>query len=197
MLGRALSRRERGLLALGGVAVPLILIWTYVADPFLAEQGSVRERLSREVRTLRRYRELLGRRETIGRELAELRHRMDATRQELLPGETPALAAAALQARLAAAAGGAGVTLASQRTEKPVGRGEFLEIPVHVSFRAPIDALVRILKAIEASSLALDIPELSIRLPDPNMARDLEVEMFVSGFTLGRSHPDGSSTNRR
>lgn len=189
MLGRGLSQRERRLLGLAGVAVPLILFWSYVADPFLAEQGSVRERLAREERALGRYRELLGKRDNVAAELAELRNRLEATHRELLSGKTPALAAAALQARLTAAASSANVTLASQRTEKPIPHGDFLEIPVHVSFRAPIDALVKILKATETSPLALDIPELAIRVPDPNMPRDLQVEMVVSGFTLSQPIP--------
>lgn len=196
MLGRARSPREWRLLGLAGVAVPLILFWSYVADPFLAEQGAVRERLAQEERALSRYRQLLAKRETVTAELAELRSRLEATRRQLLPGDTPALAAAALQGRLASAASGANVTLATQRTEKPVAQGGFLEIPVHVSFRAPIDALVKILRAIETSRLALDIPELSVRLPDPKMARDLEVEMVVSGFTLSQSRGESGKQRR-
>lgn len=187
MLGRTLTARERRLFWLAGVAGPLILFWSYVADPFLAEQATVRERLAREERALHRYRELLAKQGQVTADLAELRRRLEITRQQLLPGETPALAAAALQARLAAAARGADVQLASQRPEKPVARGDFLEIPVHVSFRAPIGALVKILKAIETSPLALDVSELSIRVVDPNTPRDLQVEMVVSGFTLGGS----------
>ncbi|MFQ5830314.1 MAG: type II secretion system protein GspM [Candidatus Methylomirabilia bacterium] len=191
MLGRTLSERERRLLGLAGVAVPLILFWSYVADPFLTEQGSVRERLGQEERALNRSRELLVRKEKVAARRAELRDRLEVTRQQLLPGETPALAAAALQARLARAARGVGVSLASQRTERPIALGDFLEIPVHVRFQAPIDALARILKTIEASSLVLDVPELSIRVSDPKMPRDLEVEMVVSGFTLPSPSPSG------
>ncbi|MBI4607412.1 MAG: hypothetical protein HY726_00200 [Candidatus Rokubacteria bacterium] len=186
MRARTLGERERRLLWLAGVVVPLILFWSYVVDPFMAEQTLVRERLAREERALHRYRELLGKREQVTAELGALRRRLETTRQQLLPGETPALAAAALQARLAAAARGADVRLASQRPERPVEHGDFLEIPVHVSFRAPIEALVKILKAIETSPFALDIAELSVRVLDPKTPRDLQVEMVVSGFTLGQ-----------
>lgn len=190
MPGRALTGRERRFLWLGGVGVPLILLWSYVADPFLGEQAIVRERVVREERAIQRYRDLLGKQGHVAAELTALRARLASTRQQLLPGETPALAAAALQARLAAAARSAEVTLASQRPEKPVVRGDFLEIAVHVTFRAPIEALVKILKAIETSPLALDVPELSIRVVDPGAPRDLQVEMVVSGFTLGPSARD-------
>lgn len=83
----------------------------------------------------------------------------------LLGGVSDAIAGAALQERIQAIAGRAGLTLASTETLPAVAAGSYRRIGLRVAFSAPWPALVRLLQSVEEASPRMLTDELQLRGP--------------------------------
>lgn len=113
--------------------------------------------------------------------------RVQVADQAVLPGASPALAAAALQERLEGAARTTGTSIARVTFDPPEAGGDLSMVSVNIEIIATIPELARFLGEIEGGTPYLIVSELRLRrLPladdaDPRLA----TTMRVSGFSEG------------
>ncbi len=183
MIG-TLSRRERLIVILGGLAVVIAVGWTLVVEP-LAEQRRTRAELipTRE-ELLSRRQELLGRKQAIQEELAAVTGRLERASSRFLTDAAPAVAASELQKLTKEMAAQAGTEVRSERILPPVERGQLLEIPVELAVSGEIRQLVDLLARLEATQKLLTVQDLRVRVVNVSQPKDLLATLTVSGFLL-------------
>jgi Tfp pilus assembly protein PilO len=162
-VARKVSARERRLLV--GAAVVLV---AYVgARPFLGRLGELgpqsQRLLTEKARVIAAYRQAVGREGAQRAESDALEAAIGAYEGALLPGSTPALAAADLQTRLKELADKAGLKIKSEKILPQAKRDAYLEIPVQIVANGDIRNVRDFLIAVEASSMFIAVQEVSLR----------------------------------
>jgi len=105
---------------------------------------------------------------------------------KMIEGETPAIAAAALQGMLKAVIASRGGIISSDRVEKAEDAGKLKMITVTIDAVLPdTRALADALYAVETQTPYLIVRELDIRIRNFREPRDLMVKLKVSGLTGG------------
>jgi hypothetical protein len=105
----------------------------------------------------------------------------------MIEGQTPSLAAAALQNTIKGMITARGGTISSERAEKPEDTGKFKMITVTIDAILPdTRALGDTLYAIETQTPYLVVRELDTRIRNFKEPRDLMVKLKVSGLTGGK-----------
>lgn len=162
-MARPISRRERLLLLVALAALAALL----AARPHLGrltQIGPQAERLLEEkYRVIDAYRQAVAREGALQEQSAALAGQIADYEGSLLPGDTPALAAADLQTRLKQLADAAGLRIQSEKIMALVKRDAYLEIPVQIVTNGDIRNLKDFLVAVEASPVFIAVQEFSIR----------------------------------
>jgi Tfp pilus assembly protein PilO len=191
-VARAISARER-LLLLGAAA---LLAGYLGARPFfgrVADFGPRSGRLLAEKATvIAAYRQAVGREGSLKAEAETLASAIGGYEEALLPGTTPALAAADLQTRLKQLADRAGLKIQSEKILAHVKRGAYLEVPVQIVAAGDIRNLTDFLVAAEASPVFIAVQEVSLRVVKrqarivdtrpPAAADELQASMTLAGL---------------
>lgn len=118
---------------------------------------------------------------------AETSERVQVGDQALLPGDSPALAAAALQEQLENAARTTGTSIARVTIDPPEADGALSVVSVNIEIIATIRELGRFLREVEGGRPYLVVSELRLRrlpLSDDTEPR-LATTMRISGFSEG------------
>ncbi len=152
-------------------------------------RAELRERedaISVKERTLEKTMALIADKPGLEAKAAALAETRKAVRAKTIEGETPAIAAAALQGMLKAMIAARGGVISSDRVEKAEDAGKFKMITVTIDAvlpdtRARADALY----AVETQTPYLIVRELDVRIRNLREPRDLMVKMKVSGLTGG------------
>ena len=178
------SKRERGIIVLGGVGVVLVLGWIFVFEP-LAERARITSELvpSRE-QVLSRRLDLLARKDTIARDLERTNGEIERASARFLTEAAPAVAASELQKLTKEMAAQASTEIRSERILPPVERGEVLEIPVEIAVSGEIRQLVDLLARLEAAPKMLTVQDLRVRVVNVSQPKELLATLTVSGFIL-------------
>lgn len=162
-MARAVSRRERVLLVAAAVAVALYL----GARPLISRLGEfgpgAGRLLAEKTTVIAAYRQAVGREGALRAESEAVGTRIAAYEAALLPGATPALAAADLQTRLKQLADRAGMKIQSEKILAHVKKGAFLEIPVQIVANGDIRNLKDFVVAVESSAVFIAVQELGLR----------------------------------
>src|SRR5262245_25330643 len=123
----ALSRRERALVAVAGLAAIVIALYVYVVEPVRQRNAQEAELIPVREAKLERRRALIGQRAALTAELADADKRVAAESQRLLQGPTPPLAASELQKLVKDLAATVGVEVRSERVLPTVDRSGLVE----------------------------------------------------------------------
>lgn len=177
--------RQGRLLAGLATLVGVVLVWLAVIAP-LSGWYDARARMLGERRMLATHAERLVAR------LPALRARAEAVAASgslagsaLIPGSSDAVASAAIQEKVSAAAAARGLTLSSSEALPAAPAGQYRRIGVRVSIDAPFPVIVQLLLAIETARPSLLIDDLQMhgaRLIGQSDSTPLSVAFTVLGF---------------
>ena len=174
-------------LALGLTALALLVAWFGIVSPILGWYSGRAEQLAQRSVLARRMADLAA-------SLPQLEHQVvalpttKANPDALLPGETDAVAAAALQERVQEMASRAGAPLSSVEMLPAAQLGQFRRIGLRVAAQGDMTNVVRLLQSVEAAKPRLLVDELDLQchllLARPN-APDLDAKFVIYAFRAG------------
>ena len=137
-------------------------------------------------KTLKKYITLIADKPRIEAQLAARKEVKKTENSKLIEGQTPSVAAAALQSSVDVLITSRGGTISSERVEKLEEAGKLKIITVTVDAVLPdTRALSDTLYAIETQTPSLVVRELDARIRNFREPRDLTVKLKVSGLTGG------------
>lgn len=185
------NRQQRLYLALG--AVVLIVVLRYGTTWFFDYRDGVKADIRLSAQRLASAEKLLERAPQTQQQLNQLRNRYRATVAELVPGETPTLAAAELQDRISNLAAKNGVRIQTTQVLKDEAVGPFREVSLRVTASGEIRNLAGLLSELEFGDLRVTIPFLELsrrgasirRRSKPSQARAVSATFQVAGIVAG------------
>lgn len=149
-----------------------------------ADLASLREEQAVKGKLLDRYVALISEKPALEKEMASLREERKADDSKLIEGQTPSLAAAALQDIVKGVVTSRGGTISSERVGKQKDIGHFREINVSIDTLLPdVRALGDILYSLETRTPYLVIKEIDARIRNYRNPRDLMVKLEVMALT--------------
>lgn len=164
-----------------------LVMYQFVYLRIQADVASIKEGQSFKTKTLGKYITLISGKPQLGKKLVSLKESRTADDSKLIEGQTPSLAAAALQDIVKNTVTGSGGTISSERVVKPEDLGKFNVISVSIDTVLPDSrALSDILYSLETQTPYLIVKELDIRIRDFRNPRELMVKLDVSAITGGR-----------
>lgn len=160
-----LSARERRTVAVGAVAVTGIVLLTQFALPWLDRWSEREARIDAISEQVSRLEALAAAETGLAAAVEDLAARRDTAARRLLSGETPALAASALQTLLNGYAerSGVGVVRIEPEPAEPPAVGESLgRIPIRLTARGDVYGLVDLLFYLQNGETLLVVDELVV-----------------------------------
>ncbi len=183
------NQRERRLIVAGGVILALALIRFLVISPFLNYRANLRDDIEANRALLENASAYLARSTDTAKQRQALQARMKQLRAQLVPGDTPTLAAAALQDMLRNLANERGIEIQSTQVMRDDTVGDFKRIAVRITVTGEIRALAEFLNGIEHGPIRVTLPFLEISRRGAALrgkgARTLAVTLEVSAFIQG------------
>jgi hypothetical protein len=160
---RATDRQQRLYLALG--VVVLLVFARFATGWFMELRASVKDDVRLTAQRLATARRLAERAPETQKQFESLQTRYQATVAELVPGDTPTLAAAALQDRVSALASEKKVSVQTTQVLKDEPLGPFRQVSLRVTASGELHDLAEFLADLEFGPLRVSIPfiELSRR----------------------------------
>jgi Tfp pilus assembly protein PilO len=197
---RRLSKREKGLVALGFVILLLLIGRALVYDPLVARMRRTAEQLELEPQRLEKNLRYINRKPEIMANLDKARADLKTLEPLLLTGDTPSVSASDLQRTVQEFASRGGTQVVSTRVLNAESLGTFTRIPIQLEVSGLIDQVAGLIQGIESAPKLLVINEINIRSfaivgapprrPDGTSAlppQNLRVSLTVSGYI--RSQP--------
>jgi hypothetical protein len=183
--------KQRNRLLFVGIPVLAILaalmVYQYGYLRLQEELRSVKESEAVKVKTLQKYIDFAARKTEFEQKLAALKESRKADESKLIEGQTPSVAAAALQNSIKALVTAKGGSISSERVEKPEDVSKFKVVTVSIDgVVSDIRFLNEILFAMETQTPSLVVRELDARVRDFRDPRDLMVRLKISGMTSGK-----------
>jgi hypothetical protein len=167
------------------MAILLILVvYSYGYQGIHAEMASLKEAEASKAKTLAKYMALFAEKPEMEKQLAALKEERKAENSKLIEGQTPSIAAAALQETINGMITAHGGSVTSQRVGKPETLGKFTLITVSMDLTLPdVRALADILYAIETRTPYLVVKELDVRVTNFKEPKALGAKLDVSALT--------------
>lgn len=148
------------------------------------EVSATREAEAVKSKTLEKYVTLIAQKPEFEKQLASVKDQRKAEDRKIIEGQTPSLAAAALQNTVKSLITGKSGTISSERVEKPEVLGKFNVVSVSIDAVLPdAKALSDVLYAIETQTPYLVVKELDTRIRNINDPRELTVRLKVAALT--------------
>ena len=180
-----ISKREKGFLIVGGLAVLAYLGGVYVVEPFVASRTGLRAVIEENQALLERQELLASDRERYRRRAAALRSQLQQAGTRHFPGEKAPVVAAEIQGILHTFGQEAGVTIARQNVPPPKKVEMFTQVTVELSVRGEMRAIRDFIYRISTAPKMLTIPRLVIRGFPSQTTMPLSADLQVAGYMLG------------
>ncbi|HYC23045.1 MAG TPA: type II secretion system protein GspM [Candidatus Bathyarchaeia archaeon] len=160
---RATNRQER--LYLGLAVVVGLFVLRFGFTWFVDYRDGMKDDIRLSAERLANARRLVARGPEIAKELEQLRARYREATGQLIPGDSPTLAAAALQERVSMLAGQKNVSVQTTQVMKDEPLGPFRKVSLRVTASADLRELADFLTSLEFGPLRVSVPfiELSRR----------------------------------
>ncbi|MEE8448361.1 MAG: type II secretion system protein GspM [Thermodesulfobacteriota bacterium] len=178
-----IGAREKKAIVIAAVAVVAYLIYAIVISPTRERQERVQEELAASSLLLKKYQTVTAGRDQIRGELKQGTTELAQFESRLLTADKPPLAASQLQQIINQMATKVAIDIRSITILRPNENGPYVEIAIRVVFAGNSPKLKALLEEIEGHRLLLQVKELAINVINPNIERNLQVTMVVSGFT--------------
>ena len=185
---RTTNRQQRLYLALG--VVLLLVVGRIGISWFLDFRTEVKDDVRLTAQRLATAKRLAQRAPQTKKEFEALQTRYESTVAELVPGDTPTLAAAALQDRVSALASEKKVSVQTTQVLKDEALGPFRQVSLRITASGELHDLADFLTALEFGPLRVSIPfiELSRRgamVRKQGVGRTVSATIQISGVVQG------------
>jgi len=185
---RATNRQQRLYIGLG--VLLLLVVGRFSLTWFLDFRATLKDDVRMSSQRLATARRLAQRAPATQKEFESLKARYQATVAELVPGDTPTLAAAALQERVSALASEKKVSVQTTQVLKDEALGPFRQVSLRVTASGELHDLADFLTALEYGPLRVTIPfiELSRRgamVRKGGVGRTVSATIQVAGVVQG------------
>ncbi len=186
-----ISKRDKKVLMIGGLAVVLFLIINYVISPFIESENDIQEGTEQKEMLLQKYERVINQRGEIEKKLAKMKREQSGLNKKLLKGSTPSLAAAEMQKMLENISKKYDLELKSVKVKDAEESGEFLAIPLEIRLTTDLNSTRKFLADLEKNSKYLIIPKLKISVKNQRDPKEVIVTLVVTGFFMKKDAEKG------
>jgi general secretion pathway protein M len=183
------SARERRLIGAAGGVLGLFLVHLLVIAPFLSYRQDLQDEIAGHREKIENGKAYLARTADITRQREQLQKLYQQVHAQLVPGDTPTLAAANLQNTLHSLAGEKGVEIQSTQVMRDDAVGEFRRIAVRITVTGDLKQVADFLAGVEHGPTRVLIPFLEISRRGAALrgktARALSATIEVTAFLQG------------
>jgi len=179
------SKRERTIVVTTIAIVLIFLVVEFVIDPFLESQRRIQEQIPTKLKQLEKYRQFVEGKAQAEQHLKRVQQTAKQCTNMLLPGNTPALAAANLQEILKTLSAKNKIKIHSEKVLDPKAVDFFEQIPVQIDFTSSITDLTSFVYDLETYQKVLTITDLNIRVTNRRAPRDVRATIVVAGLMQG------------
>lgn len=183
------SARERRLIGAAGGVLGLFLVHLLVISPFLSYRQDLQDEIVAHREKLENAQSYLARTADITRQREQLQKLYQQVHAQLVPGDTPTLAAANLQNVLHSLAGEKGVEIQSTQVMRDDAVGEFRRIAVRITVTGELKQVADFLAGMEHGQTRVLVPFIEISRRGAVLrgkaARALSATIEVTAFLQG------------
>ena len=175
------NEREKRFLVIGGIAV-LLITGFYIFSWYSDTKKNVKDYSDARLFMLQKQIDKISGKENIQKRLETVVQELDRQEKTLLSGNTPPVAAAALQRFLKDTAASLQIEVKLERTLNPVDARYYLGIPVEIGFTAYTKELKELLLRLRKSPYLLNISEIQVRVTNISKPEEIYTTLVVTGF---------------
>ncbi len=179
-----ISKRDKKILTIGGVAVALFLFITYVISPFIESEQEIRENTEQREVLLQKYEKIINQKSEVEKDLTKMKRNLTKIKGKLLKGSTTSLAAAEMQKMLEKISKSHDLELKSVKVKDAEKEGDFLAIPLELRLTTDLNRTRKFLADLENNQKYLIIPQLKISVVNQRDPKEVIVTIVVTGFFM-------------
>ncbi|MEW6602594.1 MAG: GspMb/PilO family protein [Nitrospirota bacterium] len=176
-----INEREKRFLVIGGL-IALLIIGFYAFTWYGDAKKNVKEFSDARLLMLQKQQEKISGKENIQKRLEAVTQEIGRQEKTLLAGNTPPVAAAALQRLLKETAASLQIEIKQERTLNPVDGGVYLGIPVEIGFTSYTRGVKELLVRLRKSPFLLIVSEVQIRVTNISKPEEIYTTLVVTGF---------------
>ncbi len=176
-----INEREKKFLIIGGIAVVLIMVF-YLFSWYSDTKKSIKEYSDAKAFMLQRQINKISEQKYIEEKYRVVSQELEIQERTLLRGNTPPVAAAALQKFLKDTASSLNVVVKLERALNLVDAESYLGIPVEIGFTATTRELKDLLVKLRKSPFLLTVSEIKVRVTNISKPEDIYTTLVVTGF---------------
>ena len=176
-----INEREKRVLLIGGIAVILIVafhLFSWYADI----KKTVKEFSDARLIMLQKQINKIAEKDYLEKRLKAVEQEIERQEKMLLLGNTPPVAAAALQKILKDTASSLNIDVKLERTLNLVDGQFYLSIPVEIGFTSTTKELKELLVQLRKSPFLLTISEIKVRVTNISKPDEIYTTLVVTGF---------------
>ena len=158
-----LSARERRLAAAAVGALVLVGIRYGIIAPYLSYTARLEATIERDLKRIAKMQRYQARTDQVQERVQTLEQRFSVAQQQLVPGETPTLAAGNIQAHIQTLADQSGLQIVTTQVMREDTLGSFRKTTVQMTFRGDTPALANFLSGVEYGEWLLTVSRLEVR----------------------------------
>lgn len=176
-----INEREKRFLIIGGIIVALIIVF-YLMTWYADTKKGIQEYAEARRFVLQKQINRISEKEYIEKKHRSVQQELANQERTLLQGNTPPVAAAALQKFLKDTASSLNIDVKLERTLNVVEARHYLGIPVEIGFTASTREVKDLLLRLRKSPFLLTVAELKVRVTNISNPEDIYTTLVVTGF---------------
>jgi len=183
------NERERKVLIIGGIAVLLILVFQLFTW-YNVNKERLKDFSDEKYYLLQKQLDRIAESKNIDIQAKKVEDELTRLENTLLTGNTPPVAAAALQKFLKDTAAITNIDVKLERTLNPVVLENYLGIPVEIGFSTSTKNLQDLLVRLRKSAFLLTVSEIKIRVTNISRPEEIYTTLVVTGFIRNTEEKD-------
>jgi Tfp pilus assembly protein PilN len=183
------NEREKKFLIIGGTAVLFILaflLFTWYGDT----KDRLKDFSDDKYYILQKQLDRMAESKNIDNKAKKVEAELNRLENTLLKGNTPPVAAAALQKFLKDTAAISNIDVKLERTLNPVVLENYLGIPVEIGFSTSTKSLQDLMVRLRKSAFLLTVSEIKIRVTNISKPEEIYTTLVVTGFIRNTKEND-------
>jgi len=187
------NERERKFLIIGGIALLFILAFQLYTW-YDVTKDRLKDFSNDKYYILQKQLDRIAEGKNIDNEAKKVEAELDRLENTLLKGNTPPVAAAALQKFLKDNATMSNIDVKLERTLNPVVLENYLGIPVEIGFSTSTKSLQELMVRLRNSAFLLIVSEIKIRVTNISRPEEIYTTLVVTGFIR---NSEGKDRNKK
>ena len=187
------NERERKFLIIGGIALLFILAFQLYTW-YDVTKDRLKDFSNDKYYILQKQLDRIAEGKNIDNEAKKVEAELDRLENTLLKGNTPPVAAAALQKFLKDNATMSNIDVKLERTLNPVVLENYLGIPVEIGFSTSTKSLQELMVRLRNSAFLLIVSEIKIRVTNISRPEEIYTTLVVTGFIR---NSEGNDRNKK